>query len=816
MSTPLLLLLGCCCFCVSHAAAWPGPRRRSSSASVTWRPRLLLNRGPVERLRADAGSGHAQLGMAGPDREPGSGTDGGGLAVERSAPGGGRRGRNGHPAAAGAAARRRHRGRQAGTGTRPADDGTRFGRESPSCRFKRGTCGFTNDRSGEFQWVWRDGVMSVGKSVPPEAPASRLVGPSVAAGRRACVELVYRVSGGPRAGLAARALVHGAFVAADGADGAAAAAVWTSVARGDVNDEGWRFGAFDVGPFDEPFQLVFEATLSEGAVVVAIEEISLSDRFCLACGFEEEHLCGYENEAEEEASWAMRGGGRRYPALYNRPMDHDSFLSQQGHHYLLVNWHGTQGLGGTARLASPMVNDPQPGCLRFHYQVEGGGEDGLMVRAREAGGYVHELWRWAGSTLGSWEAASTHLEMTHPFQVVFEGTVLGSSKGFVALDDVSFHPGPCEEEKQGFLKQMTDCDFENGFCYWKQQPGNSRWKFSSGSTYTTPQGDHTTGYGHFAAASGRALSREPIPRLVSPELPPEREYCLRFFRATTGAARAATRLHVRAWDVPAPRFTRGRPEPAAPAAAVAAEETLWSSARRPDHGWLQAEINVRRSHPHRIMFVVHCFSPLLCGKISLDDITLTHGNCMQSKAPPRSLANCDFDEGLCGYRHDVRETFKWLRRSGNTPTSSTGPQGDHTTGHGHYMYIEASGMPPGRRASLLSPKLRGVPGARCLSFFCHLHGAGVGELSVSLREGQDPARRDAALWARWGEHGDVWRRVLVEYSSSVDHQIVFTAISGPNASGDISLDDITIQKGPCDDDTTNHHGPEDGWKNYIK
>lgn len=44
---------------------------------------------------------------------------------------------------------------------------------------------------------------------------------------------------------------------------------------------------------------------------------------------------------------------------------------------------------------------------------------------------------------------------------------------------------------------------------------------------------------------------------------------------------------------------------------------------------------------------------------------------------------CDFDSGLCGYFQDVKEDkADWLRVRGHTPTSYTGPKGDHTTGVG--------------------------------------------------------------------------------------------------------------------------------------
>lgn len=45
--------------------------------------------------------------------------------------------------------------------------------------------------------------------------------------------------------------------------------------------------------------------------------------------------------------------------------------------------------------------------------------------------------------------------------------------------------------------------------------------------------------------------------------------------------------------------------------------------------------------------------------------------------------HCDFEAGLCGYTQDKHgDSADWQHRRGATPTSYTGPKGDHTTGLG--------------------------------------------------------------------------------------------------------------------------------------
>ena len=51
---------------------------------------------------------------------------------------------------------------------------------------------------------------------------------------------------------------------------------------------------------------------------------------------------------------------------------------------------------------------------------------------------------------------------------------------------------------------------------------------------------------------------------------------------------------------------------------------------------------------------------------------------------PFFIVDCDFDEaiGFCHYTNSKNDDFNWYRYSGSTPTDSTGPSGDHTTGSG--------------------------------------------------------------------------------------------------------------------------------------
>lgn len=156
--------------------------------------------------------------------------------------------------------------------------------------------------------------------------------------------------------------------------------------------------------------------------------------------------------------------------------------------------------------------------------------------------------------------------------------------------------------------------------------------------------------------------------------------------------------------------------------------------------------------------------------------------------------HCDFEAGLCGYSQDKhRDAAAWHQRRGPTPTSYTGPRGDHTTGlgevtprhflfpfwgsgipqtspplpaTGYYMYIEASPMLPGQSVRLRSRPVRGTRGPQCLRFFYHMYGSGTGKLRVLA----DKDGEEVLLWQRSGEQSIAWLRAQLEYQSQSHHQ----------------------------------------------
>jgi len=147
---------------------------------------------------------------------------------------------------------------------------------------------------------------------------------------------------------------------------------------------------------------------------------------------------------------------------------------------------------------------------------------------------------------------------------------------------------------------------------------------------------------------------------------------------------------------------------------------LWTQSNAPANRWNQATVNVGANPAGwRLFFELDPnlnFTGAWTDDVAIDDISFAH--CSENRS--RYILDCDFEIDLCSWQTDGLADFSWTRRSSQTETIGTGPPGDHTTGTGYYIYIEAS-LPqqPGHRAWLASP-LTPPTTASCLVFYYHM------------------------------------------------------------------------------------------------
>jgi hypothetical protein len=143
--------------------------------------------------------------------------------------------------------------------------------------------------------------------------------------------------------------------------------------------------------------------------------------------------------------------------------------------------------------------------------------------------------------------------------------------------------------------------------------------------------------------------------------------------------------------------------------------------------------------------------------------------------------------------------YMWMVKAGSTPSSGTGPSGDHTSGNGVFLYAEGSYGAYQSQALLLMPcadiNQIQVP---YLEFYYHMFGSDVGELHVDIYYG--------GSWVLdimppiVGNQNNAWHKASINLSQfKSTTQIRFRAIRGNSFYSDIAIDDIKIWQPPAYD-----------------
>ncbi|MFH1321538.1 MAG: T9SS type A sorting domain-containing protein [Bacteroidota bacterium] len=156
---------------------------------------------------------------------------------------------------------------------------------------------------------------------------------------------------------------------------------------------------------------------------------------------------------------------------------------------------------------------------------------------------------------------------------------------------------------------------------------------------------------------------------------------------------------------------------------------------------------------------------------------------------------------LNGWFNDVDDDFDWYVNSGTTPTGTSGPAGDKTTGSGNYMFTESSTPNyPNKTALLLSPCLDisslTLPE---LSFWYHMYGGNMGALNVDIDSGGVWTNEYIIAGQQQLTDTAQWKREIIDLSSySGTIRIRFRGVTNGWTS-DMAIDDIKVDEKPPDD-----------------
>jgi len=285
--------------------------------------------------------------------------------------------------------------------------------------------------------------------------------------------------------------------------------------------------------------------------------------------------------------------------------------------------------------------------------------------------------------------------------------------------------------------------------------------------------------------------------------------------------------------------------------------TIWSASESAAGNWTKGEVLYSVTNQHSLVFSAMSSSNAIVkdaqqrkfrGHLALDDIDIQRHDPLGEQSACKG--HCNFDGDLCGWtnaENNQEDDFDWTFGRGSQ-NLFTGPARDFTSSSnneltGSFLFTD-SGYPrrPGDRALLVSPMFQPTPvnDAMCMKFAVHMFGSGVGTLAIKLRyadevaafepqgaaanqpggpQGQQNAnqasnvqsgstssraelrvgeKNDLVVWEMSGDGGNTWHQAQTSVSSSRSpFQVLIEGVIGENHLGNIAIDEISFQQGPC-------------------
>jgi len=163
-----------------------------------------------------------------------------------------------------------------------------------------------------------------------------------------------------------------------------------------------------------------------------------------------------------------------------------------------------------------------------------------------------------------------------------------------------------------------------------------------------------------------------------------------------------------------------------------------------------------------------------------------------TSTPADAAGKCSFESGFSGdcaiWFDEQGDDFNWKRKSGRTPSGSTGPSS--AADQSYYMYIETSSPRRQGQEAVLSSVPLTVTGPTALKFKYHMYGRTTGSLKVKVN-GQ-------VMFDESGNKGNTWLDGQVDLPGGGGTDVItFVGIRGSSYTGDIAIDALEfVSLGP--------------------
>ncbi|WP_271784470.1 M14 family zinc carboxypeptidase [Aquimarina algiphila] len=159
--------------------------------------------------------------------------------------------------------------------------------------------------------------------------------------------------------------------------------------------------------------------------------------------------------------------------------------------------------------------------------------------------------------------------------------------------------------------------------------------------------------------------------------------------------------------------------------------------------------------------------------------------------------NESFETGIGVWINETGDGIDWIRDSGGTPSSSTGPSAAQDGSF--YLYTEASGNSNNKIALFTSPciDLASLSGVS-LEFGYHMYGSNMGSMEVLAST--DDGVNYTSIWTKSGDAGNTWNQASVDlsvYAGSVI-KLQFKGTTGSSFRSDMAIDNLVIRSSAPD------------------
>ena len=156
---------------------------------------------------------------------------------------------------------------------------------------------------------------------------------------------------------------------------------------------------------------------------------------------------------------------------------------------------------------------------------------------------------------------------------------------------------------------------------------------------------------------------------------------------------------------------------------------------------------------------------------------------------------CALEDGWFNLANGIYDQHDWRTYSGNTPTTGTGPEFDHTTGTtaGKYLYIEPSLYCLNKMAMVSAPCLDLTNGVNPkLTLWYHAYGVDMGTFHADLFDGSDVIMDVVSPIA--GNQGNEWKKLEIDLTPWVGKVvgIRLREFTGCKEKGDFAIDDFSV------------------------